>query len=187
MSGTGAIGQQHSHHAAGRRIRGAGNLRGVVIGVVGRIYSDVHRLGSGVVVTAAGSGRGRCQRQQSQQPQGIGRPQCADDFSAQSLTGLHFFCQHGYCIFRHSAFRHIGINIAVFMLADQQAAFGCAGGIGIIAFKNQIGIVDGGSFKRHHQIIAHAFGHDVFRAKLGEIVNQLIIYVCLRRNMQRLA
>ena len=73
------------------------------------------------------------------------------------------------------------------MLADQQAAFRRAGGISVIAFENQIGVIDGRAFKRHHQIIAHAFGHDVFRAKLGQVVDQLIINVCLRRDAQRLA
>ena len=188
MGGTGAVGQQHSHHAAGRRIRGAGNLRGVVIGVVGRIYGDVYSRGCGILIAAsAGSSRCCSQRQQGQQPQRIGCPQRADDFAAQSLAGLHFFCQHGYRIFRHGAFRHIRINVAVFMLADQQAAFRRAGGIGVIAFENQVGVIDGRAFKRHHQIIAHAFGHDVFRAKLGQVVDQLIIDVCLRRDAQRLA
>ncbi len=73
------------------------------------------------------------------------------------------------------------------MLADQQAAFRRAGGIGVIAFENQIRVINGGAFKCHHQIIAHTFGHDIFRAKLGQIVNQLIIHISLRRDAQRLA
>ncbi len=145
-SGTGAIGQQHSHHAAGRRIRGAGNLRALSL-VLSGASTVMRTAGWGFIAASAGSGRCCSQRQQGQQPQRIGRPQRVRfrrPKPGRPALLLPAWLPHlpARCFPAHRDKR-----LPFSCSADQQAAFRRAGGISVIAFENQIGVIDGRAFE----------------------------------------
>ena len=115
-------------------------------------------------------------RQQRQPPQ---RHRCLAD--AQYLARLLAFQQHAHGIAALRRLRNEGVDVAVLVRTHQQvvAAFAVAllAVVLVIALDDQVRLVHTGTFKRHVQITAHAFGRHVLRCKTGAVICQVILHI----------
>ena len=115
-------------------------------------------------------------RQQRQPPQ---RHRCLAD--TQHLTRLLAFQQHAHGIAALRRLRNEGVDVAVLVRTHQQvvAAFAVAllAVVLVIALDDQVRLVHTGTFKRHVQITAHAFGRHVLRCKTGAVICQVILHI----------
>ena len=111
--------------------------------------------------------------------------------AAQCLTGQHAIFQHAHRIGRLGAFRHIHVDIAVLVRANQQVAAALSiadlAVVLVVTLDHQIRIFHIAAFKGDEQILADALGRDVLRAKTGGLIGEVVVHIGLSQDAYRLA
>ena len=92
--------------------------------------------------------------------------------------------QHVYCVGLLCAFRDVGVERAVLVLAYQQI-LAAVGVQAVVVVNDQARRFDALAFKGDVKVVADPLGHDVLWTVLGLQVGELVVDVIYRAHMHR--
>ena len=147
------------------------------------------------VVVACGDGQGRQAAQGDDATEDCPRaPACATRFdqddagkagvTTERLAGGNVVGQHVHGIRLLGAFRDVGVERAVLVLAHQQV-FAAVGIQSVVVVDNQARRFDALAFKGDVEVVADPLGHDVLGTVLGLQVGELVVNVIHSADMHR--